>query len=239
MPQKRAAIIVAGGSGTRMGAEIPKQFLPIAGTPILILTAKRFLEFDSEMPIVLVLPTSSFEYWNEVSREFLSEEDAMRIVVAAGGTTRTESVHNGLETLMGHIPSTEDYAVGIHDGVRPFISVEHLAGVFGRVEEQAGAVVCVPSKASLRKMDSDGSSVSVDRKDYWEVQTPQVFPMTYLLEAYTNVPDDKLFTDDASLYEAFGYQVNIYEGSYENIKITTPEDIFVAEGILRRQTAKS
>ena len=229
-----AALIVAGGSGSRMGAGVPKQFLPLGGKPILVHTVRRFLDYDAALRVVLVLPAGSFSHWEHLAPRHLSAAELARITLCAGGDTRTQSVSRGLETLAAQVPDPEGCLVAIHDGVRPFATQALLAGTYRQAASGEGAVACVPVKASLRQQAPDGRSRAVDRQQFLEVQTPQTFVLAHILAAYQNRPHDD-FTDDASLFEAQGGRISICEGSYDNIKITTPEDIFVGERILARQ----
>lgn len=227
----KSVLIVAGGSGLRMGADIPKQFLPLAGVPVLVHTLRRFFLWENTLPIVLVLPEDQFAYWEKIAMEFLTSSQRTQITLSAGGKTRTESVHNGLEKLAARV--AEDALVAIHDGVRPFVNDDMLTAAFGMAATHGASVVCVPVKASIREIGDDGQSRAVDRARFLEVQTPQTFKLKDILACYRNRPTEGNFTDDASLYELTGNTVAICPGSYDNIKITTPEDLLVAEGIIR------
>lgn len=232
-----AALIVAGGAGSRMGAGVPKQFLPLGGKPILIHTLRRFLSYDARLPVVLVLPAGSFAHWEHLGPRHLRPADLARITLCAGGETRTQSVGQGLEALAAQVPDPAQCLVAIHDGVRPFATQALLAGTYRQAATGEGAVACVPLKASLRQQDPDGRSRAVDRSLFLEVQTPQTFVLAQILAAYRQRPHDA-FSDDASLFEAQGGRISICEGSYDNIKITTPEDIFIGERILARQSGQ-
>jgi len=229
----RAAIIVAGGTGTRMGGGMPKQFLPLAGKPVMVRTLERFLRHDAAMPIVVVMHEGAIARWDVLCQEWFSATDRARVRTCAGGQERSDSVHNGLNTLAGLLPPKAPALVAIHDAVRPFVTEAMLAQAFGAAEQRGSAICCVPVKTSLRISLGDGSSQAVDRTRYWEVQTPQIFDFAALVDVYVRRPHNA-FTDDASLYEAFGHSVHLCAGSYDNIKLTTPEDMFVGERILAR-----
>ncbi|MDX2245672.1 MAG: 2-C-methyl-D-erythritol 4-phosphate cytidylyltransferase [Bacteroidia bacterium] len=229
----RSVLIVAGGSGMRMGADIPKQFLPLAGVPVLIHTINKFFRWETSLPLVLVLPEDQFGYWEKIAEEFLPASARNQISLSPGGKTRTESVHNGLEKLAGRVGNAAQTLVAIHDGVRPFVNDLILQGAFEMAEKQGASVACVPVKASIREITQEGNSRAVDRTRFLEVQTPQTFRLEEILYCYRNRPEKGNFTDDASLYELTGKTVAICPGSYDNIKITTPEDMLVAEGLMR------
>ena len=218
---KRYAIIVAGGSGTRMGTEIPKQFIPLRGRPILMHTMEAFYDFDSSMELILVLPEDQFDYWNQLCAEV---EWEIPFRLAAGGETRFHSVKNGLALI------SVDGIVGIHDGVRPFVSKETLERCYNTAAKENSAIPVVPVTDSLRLITENGNT-SVRRDDYRNVQTPQCFWYNVLAPCYDEGYRDD-FTDDASVYEAAGFQVNLVEGNPENIKITTPKDLKLAEYLL-------
>ena len=221
---ERYAVIVAGGKGLRMGGDVPKQFLPIGGKPVLMRTIEVFRQVYPDIRIILVLPASQQEYWQQLCREYAFVQP---LQIADGGETRFHSVSNGLRM----IPYDTDGIVGIHDGVRPFVS----AGTIRRCYEESarcGAVVpVVPVVETIRRLREDGTSLTVPRDEYKLVQTPQTFRISLLKEAYrqTYTP---FFTDDASVTEAMGVPVRLVEGNRENIKITTPADIRFVNGLL-------
>jgi 2-C-methyl-D-erythritol 4-phosphate cytidylyltransferase len=232
----KAVIIVAGGTGTRMGGGVPKQFLPLAGKPVMVHTIEAFLRFDPTLPVVVVMFPDALPQWESVCDTWFSPADRSRIWTCAGGAERSDSVHNGLLHLLVQAPHMAVVGlVAIHDAVRPFAPHAMLQRAFDVAKTQAAAVCCVSVKASLRIKTDTGSS-AVDRSRYWEVQTPQVFQVAPLLHCYTHRPHNR-FTDDAALFEHFGHSVAICEGSYDNIKLTTPEDMFVGEHILARMRA--
>lgn len=231
------AVVVGGGSGTRFGADRPKQFVPLAGKPILVHTLERFLRYSDSLRIVLVLPVAYISYWQAEQTQYLSPEDCKRITLAPGGNTRTGSVYNGLKALGQHIGiPTENQLVAIQDAVRPFANPELLTDAFASAAEHGSGIAAVPSKSSLRRK-TDTGSVAVDRSEYYAVQTPQVFQLPLLWDSYQRLAH-KSFTDDASLVEAAGHPVHLVMGSYDNLKITTPEDLALAELILTSYNAK-
>lgn len=218
-------IIVAGGKGLRMGGEIPKQFLPVAGKPVLMRTIERFHEYDSDMGIILVLPHDQHEYWQQLCRE---HDFHITHTIVDGGSTRFESSKNGLSA----IPTDAEGLAGIHDGVRPFVSLETIERCYEAAEEEYAAIPVMPVIDTLRYVDSHEGGHNVQRSDYRIVQTPQVFDIALLRQAF-NQPYRDSFTDDASVVESLGCNVAIVEGNRENIKLTTPYDLMVAESLVR------
>lgn len=220
----RYVIIVAGGKGLRMGGDIPKQFLPIGGKPVLMRTVEAFRKAYSDIRVVLVLPESQQDYWLELCRQYHFEE---AYTLANGGETRFHSVRNGLEKI-----TEKEAVVGVHDGVRPFVSTETICRLYTEAE-RLGAVIPVTSCVeTVRQMLPDGTSRTVPRDEYRLVQTPQTFRLSLLRRAYEQ-PFTPFFTDDASVVEALGEPVALVEGNRENIKITTPADLRFVEGLLR------
>lgn len=217
-----------------MGTAVPKQFLPLAGCPILVHTLRAFWDFDPSMQIVLVLPESELSTWAEIAKEWLLEKESQCLLSTAGGVTRCESVSNGLQALHERVESSEATWVAVHDGVRPFASSEMLEASFSQAREKHSAIACVPVKSSLRIKKSSRETQAVDRSLFFEVQTPQTFRLDLLFQAYQDRLNNS-FTDDASLFEAQGNPIHLCEGSYDNIKITTPEDLELGELILKRR----
>ncbi|MEO1450140.1 MAG: 2-C-methyl-D-erythritol 4-phosphate cytidylyltransferase [Bacteroidota bacterium] len=230
---QKTALIVAGGSGTRMRTSLPKQFIELGGSPILLRTIRRFLNYDPDLQVVVALPAAHLDLWESLILSALDAEQRQRVQACTGGATRTLSVWAGLETLAARVNSPAETLVAIQDGVRPFISLAMLDDAYDKSADHGAAVACVPVKASLRYQQADGTTVAVDRSEYWEVQTPQTFRLDLIVDAFKKRPHDN-FTDDASLYQAMGGKVVLSDGSYDNIKVTTPEDLFVAERILKR-----
>lgn len=220
---KKYIIIVAGGKGLRMGGEIPKQFLPIGGKPVLMRTMEAFHAYDAEIQIVLVLPVAQQAYWKELCDQYAF---TLPYRLADGGETRFHSVKNGLDT----IPTDEEALVGVHDGVRPFVSAEVIARCYAEAA-RVGAVVPVTDVVeTVRHLEDGGGSTTVNRDEYKLVQTPQVFSLSLLKQAYAQ-PYVPAFTDDASVVEALGHEVTLVQGNRENIKITTPFDLVVARSM--------
>lgn len=209
------AIILAGGTGSRMGGDLPKQFIEIEGKPILRHTIEKFQEADPEIRLVIVMKPEFKQQWKEYCNKtgFLE-----KYIMPSGGISRFHSVKNALEYV------DNESIVAVHDGVRPFVSPEYIRSLFDRAEDCDALVPVLPVKESLRIVREDGSSESVDRKDYYSVQTPQVFKASVLKKAYEQ-PYLPTFTDDASVVEAAGFTVSLCEGLSENIKITVPSDL--------------
>lgn len=217
----RGVIVVAGGKGMRMGADIPKQFIPVGGRPILMRTLERFHSFDAAMHIVLVLPVFMQDYWAGLCREYSFE---VPYTLADGGETRFHSVLNGLAKV-----SSECTVIGVHDGVRPFVSEEVIGECYSTAARCGTAVPVIGVVETVRRLENGGNtSVTVPRDDYKLVQTPQVFSAELLRSAYSQ-PYTEMFTDDASVVEALGETISLVEGNRENIKITTPFDLKLAE----------
>ena len=218
---KKYVLIVAGGKGLRMGGDVPKQFLPIGGKPVLMCTIEAFYSYDPTIDIILVLPVVQQEYWKCLCREY-----AFMIPhkIANGGETRFHSVKNGL-MLVG-----DGGWVAVHDGVRPFVSKEVIDRCFSEVGKYNAVIPVVDVVETVRHLTGD-SSETVNRDHYKLVQTPQVFAVSLLKSAYnqTYVP---AFTDDASVVESLGIKIVLVEGNRENIKLTTPFDIKVANALI-------
>lgn len=217
-------IIVAGGKGLRMGGDIPKQFLPIGGRPVLMRTIEAFRQAIPSIGIVLVLPIAQQEYWKQLCQEY---DFDVPLQIADGGETRFHSVSNGLRM----IPDDADGVVGVHDGVRPFVSADTIQTCFDAARECRAVVPVTAVVETVRELLVDGSSRTVPRDSYRLVQTPQTFNVQLLKQAYRQ-SYQSFFTDDASVVEAMGHPVRLVEGNRENIKITTPADIKFVEGLL-------
>jgi 2-C-methyl-D-erythritol 4-phosphate cytidylyltransferase len=232
-------IIVAGGKGLRMGSDIPKQFLPIGGKPVLMRTIERFREYSEKLQIILVLPKEQQAYWRQLCQEYafplpLEGAGGGSYLLANGGETRFHSVQNGLAL----IPDDAEGVVGVHDGVRPFPSLDVIRRCYETAREKKAVIPVIPVVETLRRITQKEpsllcNSVTVPRGDYRLVQTPQTFDIQ-LLKAANRAADGSpvSFTDDASVVEAYGQEVSMVEGNRENIKITTPFDICIAEAIL-------
>ncbi|HKJ43446.1 MAG TPA: 2-C-methyl-D-erythritol 4-phosphate cytidylyltransferase [Sunxiuqinia sp.] len=218
---KKFALIVAGGKGTRMGATVPKQFLKLAGKPILLWTIQRFIDFDPTIEIILVLPEDQFEQWGQICADHRFQHP---VELAKGGTTRFQSVKNGLQKV------GDSGIVFIHDGVRPLVSLATLTNCFQTALEKGNALPVAPVVESIRRLDG-AASQHVDRSQYRLVQTPQTFQCEIVKKAYEQ-PEQDLFTDDASVCESSGYKINLVDGNVENIKLTNPIDLKIAEVLL-------
>jgi 2-C-methyl-D-erythritol 4-phosphate cytidylyltransferase len=250
-------IIVAGGKGLRMGTEIPKQFLPIGGRPVLMRTLERFREYSPTLQMILVLPKAQQDYWRELCQQYnfpLPQQGGARggssrggssYLLADGGETRFHSVQNGLAL----IPDDAEGVVGVHDGVRPFPSIDVIRRCYETARIKKAVVPVIPVVETLRHI-TEGTK---PRGDYRLVQTPQTFDIQLLKAAYKRAqnqvyldsaereqarpkvkaanrqPYNDAFTDDASVVEAFGFDITLVEGNRENIKITTPYDLKIAE----------
>lgn len=214
------ALIVAGGKGLRMGGELPKQFLPIAGKPVLMHTIEAFHCFDAEMQIILVLPKEQQSYWNELCHQ---HNFTIQHTIADGGETRFHSVKNGLSYVKSGL-------VGVHDGVRPFVSQEVIARCYEQAAITRAVIPVIDIVETVRHLAETGSK-TVNRNEYKLVQTPQVFDATLLKEAYAQ-EYTSFFTDDASVVEAMGIPVHLVEGNRENIKITTPFDLKISSALV-------
>ena len=219
-------IIVAGGKGLRMGSDIPKQFLPIGGRPVLMRTLERFREYSDDLQIILVLPEAQQDYWQDICQKY---DFQVEYQLANGGQTRFHSVQNGLAL----VPDDAEGVVGVHDGVRPFPSVEVIRNCYETARKAKAVIPVIPVVETVRHLEGEGS-VTVPRGDYRLVQTPQTFDIQ-LLKAANRQPYNDGFTDDASVVESYGHAITLVEGNRENIKITTPYDIIVAEAIINYQ----
>lgn len=217
---KKQVIIVAGGKGLRMGGELPKQFLPVKGKPILMRTIEVFYNYDSAMKIIVVLPHEQQEYWKQLCLDY---NFSIPFYVTNGGDTRFQSVKNGLALV------DDDGLVGIHDGVRPFVSPEVIARCFDEAATKEAVIPVTEVVETVRHLTANGSKM-VNRDEYKLVQTPQVFIVSLIKRAYAQ-EYTPAFTDDASVVEALGVQVSLVQGNRENIKITTPYDIKVANSL--------
>lgn len=223
-PNKYFAIIVAGGSGTRMQTTVPKQFFPLAGRPVLMHTIEAFHSTEVGPAIILVLPADYHSYWQELCTEY-DFKIPHRLVT--GGETRFHSVKNGLDVIQ----DTGAAVIAVHDAVRPLVSREVIENTYQYAAENGNAVTAVKSRDSVRLL-KDGVSRSLLRDNVYLVQTPQTFQLAQIKKAYQQ-PYDPRFTDDASVVEETGIKINLFEGSHQNIKITFPEDIAIAEAILK------
>ena len=216
-------IIVAGGKGLRMGTDIPKQFLPIGGKPVLMRTLERFRAYSADLQIILVLPEAQQAYWHQLCEEYHFD---VEYTLANGGQTRFHSVQNGL----AKVPDDAHGVVGVHDGVRPFPSIEVIRNCYETAREKKAVIPVIPVVETVRHLEGEKSK-TVPRNDYRLVQTPQTFDIQ-LLKAANRQPYNDGFTDDASVVESYGYEITLVEGNRENIKITTPYDMKIAEVLI-------
>ena len=221
---KRYLIVVAGGKGVRMGGEMPKQFQLLGGKPLVMVTLERLNAIDPAMQLILVLPEQHIELWKQLCKE---HSFAVPLLLTHGGSTRFHSVQNGL----AQVDDIEDALVGVHDGVRPFVSPKVLDECFSRAWVDGAAIPMIDLQDSLRHIVGYDATEVVPRDRYRLVQTPQVFKLSLLRRAYEQ-PYCDAFTDDASVVEALGENVHLVEGNRENIKLTIPFDLTVARALL-------
>jgi len=219
------AIILAGGKGLRMGSDIPKQFLPVGGLPVLMHTIRRFHEYDASLHMILVLPKAQQDYWKRLCEKYQFDID---YAVADGGATRFHSIKNGLQL----IPDGEQGVVAVHDGVRPFPAVEVIRDCFEAARQTGAAIPVIPVVETIRHLEYKVQrSKTVPRDEYRLVQTPQAFDIQLHKRAYAQEYNDG-FTDDASVVESLGHPITLVNGNRENIKITTPFDLTIAEALI-------
>jgi len=219
------ALIVAGGKGTRIKSKLPKQFLELKGKPILIHTLEAFYRYSENITIILVLPEDDFAIWNDICKKY---NFTRPVILQKGGETRFQSVKNGLEKIEGN------GLVAIHDGVRPLVSEDIIGASFRLAAVHQSAVAAVRLKESIRMTDQDNTK-AMDRSRFRLIQTPQTFSLELIKQAY-QLKEDPTMTDDASVVEKLGHTISLFEGSYENIKITTPEDLIVAEALMKNRS---
>lgn len=227
MSLKEYAIIVAGGRGTRIKSSVPKQYLELNGLPVLMHTLNAFFAYSQDIGVILVLPKDDLAYWSELCARHAFRTD---YVIQHGGETRFQSVRNGLSTIEG------DGLVAVHDGVRPLVSSDIIGASFRLAAVHGSAVASVRLKDSIRMTDQDKTH-AVDRSRFRLIQTPQTFKVSSLKEAY-RIKEEESLTDDASVAERSGYAISLFEGSYENLKITTEEDLLLAEALLNERNRK-
>ncbi len=220
MKSNETALIVAGGKGTRIKSVLPKQFIELDGKPILLHTLEAFIRYSPTIAIVLVLPEDDFKIWNNICKKF---QVTYPVILQKGGETRFQSVKNGLQKI-------EHGLVAIHDGVRPLVSEDIIGASFRLAAIHQCAIAAVRLKESIRMTDQDNTK-AVDRSKFRLIQTPQTFQVDLIKKAYEQ-KEDNSFTDDASVAERAGNIISLFEGSYENIKITTQEDLIVAKALM-------
>lgn len=221
---KKRAIILAAGNGSRMNAELPKQFLSLNGKPVLFYTMRTFLQSFPDMEIILVLPEGYVGMGQEIIDGYFDEE---RIVLCAGGENRFQSVKNGIARL-----DDEDSIVFVHDGVRCLLTTDLIHRCYESALLNQTAIPVVYPKDSIRAVEEEGGSHAEDREKFRLVQTPQTFHSTILKSAF-DIDHKSHFTDEASVVEAFGLNLHLIEGEENNFKITTPLDLILAEGFFK------
>lgn len=221
---KRFALIVAGGSGTRMKSAVPKQFMPMNGRPVLMHSIERFFAYDPSIEVLVVLPASQFDLWH-----LLCEKHGFALThrLVAGGNVRFESVKNGLAAI------DADGIVAIHDGVRPLVSNDTIDRCFKVTAEKGNATAALPIVETIRKVDGEQNE-PVDRSHFVGIQTPQTFRVSEIKEAYLQ-PYDPAFTDDSMVLERWGRKIFLVDGNRENIKITHLSDLVMAEALQRKE----
>jgi len=224
---KEHALIVAGGKGTRIKSKLPKQFLELNGLPILMHTINAFYRYSKTISIILVLPEDDFDLWQQLCEKHHFNQP---LILQKGGESRFQSVKNGLDKIDG------DGLVAIHDGVRPLISEDIIGASFRLAAVHESAVTAIRLKESIRMTDQDNTT-AMDRSRFRLIQTPQTFKISLIKKAYQQKEDASL-TDDASVAERAGHIISLFEGSYENIKITTQEDLIVARALLNTRIQK-
>lgn len=225
MTSKFALILLAGGSGLRMGVDIPKQFIEIHNKPILFYTVEAFLTFNPDLDVFVALPENQVEYWNSITEGWNYKR---KVNIVYGGKERFFSVKNCLDVMDGY------NCVAIHDGVRPILSQEFLERIFSFKQSDGGWVPVIPLVDSIRQRVNENETISVRRADFCAVQTPQIFDFEKIKQAYEQ-PYVESFTDDASVFEHFGEKVSIFTGEPSNKKITTQEDLIFANHYLKNQ----
>lgn len=226
---RKVAIIVAAGSGSRMGGPVPKQFQELGGVPLAIHSGIRFRQFDAGIELIYVVASGTAQIWENLLRLHIPDGNWR---LCMGGRTRFESVRNGIRSI-----SEPETLVAIHDGARPFLEPDQIRRGFIQAWENGNAVFAVPAKDSIRLMQASGHSTFVDRSHYFYVQTPQIFWQKDLRPVYDQ-EDDVRFTDDATVMELAGHPIHLVEGSYHNLKVTTPEDWILAARILEKQAER-
>jgi len=222
MNSNEYALVVAGGKGTRISSKTPKQFLELNGLPVLMHTLLTFYRYSQDITVILVLPEDDLQTWQSLCARYKFTQP---LILQKGGETRFQSVKKGLEKI------ENDGLVAIHDGVRPLVSENIIATSFRLAAIHQSAIAAMPLKESIRMIDHDNTK-AVDRSKYRLIQTPQTFSVSLIKKAY-EMQEDLSLTDDASVAENSGHVISLFEGSYENVKITTTEDLIIAEALLK------
>ncbi|MBV9986389.1 MAG: 2-C-methyl-D-erythritol 4-phosphate cytidylyltransferase [Chitinophagaceae bacterium] len=224
---KKFAVIVAGGSGQRMNSAVPKQFMLLQGKPLVWHAINAFLSAYEDLQVILVLPAVHLQAAEKIRRSFLAEET--RIFPVAGGESRFQSVKNGLALV------TDPSIVFVHDGVRCLVTPDLITRCYTQALEKGSAIPAVRATDSIRIITADSHRVA-DRNDVRIIQTPQTFQSQLLLPAFDREYDES-FTDEATVVEAAGHRVWLIEGEHENLKITRPADLLIAETILQERSS--
>lgn len=225
-PDKKYALIVAGGSGLRMNSNIPKQFLKLDGLPILMHTINKFATLNLNIEIIVVLPFSNITHWKELCFEY---DFTTHVTIVEGGETRFHSVKNGLNEIR------QKGVIAIHDAVRPLVASDTIRNGYEVAGLKGNAVPCITIADSIRQITAEGNT-GANRNNYRIIQTPQCFRSDIIQRAYLQ-EYDTAFTDDASVAEAAGETINLINGSSDNLKITTPQDMIIAEALLHKAIA--
>ncbi len=223
MSLSKHIIIVAGGTGTRMNSEIPKQFIEVNGKPIIVYTIQKFIDYDKDINIIIVSHKDHLEQLNKLLAQYFPKQ---KIETCIGGSARFNSVKNGLSLL-----KNESGVVGIHDAARPFVSVNTIKNVFETAEQKGNAIPVIRVNESIRQIEN-GESKAVNRNQFNIVQTPQCFKLDLIQKAFEQNYNES-FTDDATVLESIGEKINLTEGNSENIKITTPSDLIITQALLK------
>jgi 2-C-methyl-D-erythritol 4-phosphate cytidylyltransferase len=219
-----AVIIVAGGTGSRMNTELPKQFIEINNKPVIVYSIEKFLKVNKDIQVIISLHADYFDSFEKIKNKY----NLANIEVVEGGKTRFQSVKNALTVLKKHIN-----IVAVHDAARPLVSPGTISRTYGAASLYGAAVPVIALNESLREVMGDNGSKAVDRTKFKIVQTPQCFKKDILINAYTTLPYDPFFTDDASVVEKAKHTITLTEGNRENIKITYPQDLIVAQILLQ------
>lgn len=225
MNGNKYVLIVAGGIGSRLNSEIPKQFLELNRKPVLMHSIQAFFNALPGITIILVLPSQYLDHWRELCK---IHNFNIQHQLTSGGETRFHSVQSGLNLI-----NSNDGIVGVHDAVRPLVSSETIISCYNSAEEYGSGIPVVSIKDSIRRVDKNKNSKAENRKNFLLIQTPQCFPVGKLKEAYS-IEYHEQFTDDASVMESAGHTISLVPGNSENIKITFQEDFIYAEALMKR-----
>lgn len=217
------AVLVAGGKGTRMGTQIPKQFLPLLSLPVLCHSLLAFAHAVQNIKLILVVPESQLNSTRTILKSYVGQ---LEVTTVVGGETRYDSVKNGLKMIQN------DGVVFIHDAVRPLVSQELIQRCFAQALTKGSAIPVVPVSDSMRLIHADDDSVPLNRDNVRIVQTPQTFMTNIILPAF-EAPYHPTFTDEATVVEASGTRVHLINGDLDNIKITNPTDLIIADTLLK------